>query len=222
MLTSMIAVAALFPLRGARAQDAGPAPVRADSTSIAADTAVVERPAPDVARPGGGWVRFSLGVATSLLAHEGGHLLSSVAVGAHPRIGFDKSRPTVYSGINGTLDPGKQLVFSSSGMIVQLLLNEAILDIPHARGSAFERGVLAGGIGTVLFYATLGRNDEVSDVTWIARTSSLNRTQVALLFGSLAAIQTVRIHLDDHYAHFFAFPTATGGAALGVRVTAEP
>ena len=53
---------------------------------------------------------------------------------------------------------------------MQSVIDEAILDIPHRRGSAFERGLLAGGIGTTLFYLTIGRRGSVSDVDFIART----------------------------------------------------
>ncbi len=229
---ALLALAAgLLAPRAVRAQRVLPdtlprrASVSLPLPALAADTAPCDTASERNIASGsrrGGWLRFSLGIATSLVAHEGGHIVSALAMGAHPHIGLDRARPTVFSGIDADRDPDKQLVFSSSGLVVQMLMNEAILDIPHERGSAFERGVLAGGVGTMLFYATLGRNSEVSDVTWIARTSSLSRTQVALLLGSLAAIQAVRIHLNDRYAHFFAFPSAAGGATVGVRVTGDP
>ena len=53
---------------------------------------------------------------------------------------------------------------------MQTLIDEAILDIPHRRGAAFERGILGGGIGTTVFYLTIGRRGSVSDVDFIART----------------------------------------------------
>ena len=70
----------------------------------------------------------------------------------------------MYSGINIDKHPHKQFVFSAAGLTTQALINEGILDIPHARGSSLERGILAGGIGTTLFYITLGRNGAVSDI----------------------------------------------------------
>jgi hypothetical protein len=76
---------------------------------------------------------------------------------AHPTFGFDKLRPTVYSGINSHLEPHKQFLFSAAGLTIQSLIDEGILDIPHARGSAFRRGMLGGGIGTTVFYLTIGR-----------------------------------------------------------------
>ena len=57
--------------------------------------------------------------------------------------------------------------FSAAGLTVQNLLDEVILDVPHNRGSAFERGLLGGGIGTTLFYLTIGRTGTVSDVEFI-------------------------------------------------------
>jgi hypothetical protein len=162
--------------------------------------------------------RFVLGFISSILAHEAGHVAASYAVGGHPYFGFDKGRPTVYSGLDANLEPHKQFIFSSAGLTVQTLMDELILDIPHHRGGAFERGLLAGGIATTAFYITLGRNASVSDVTFMARTSSLSKTQVSLIFGAIAASHALRIHYDDHYAHFFAAPTERGGLKVGVMV----
>lgn len=162
--------------------------------------------------------RFVLGFVSSILAHEAGHVMASYAVGGHPSFGLDKGRPTVYSGIDADLEPHKQFIFSSAGLTVQTLMDELILDVPHQRGGAFERGLLAGGIATTAFYITIGRNASVSDVTFMARTSSLSKTQVSLIFGGIAAMHAVRIHFDDHYAHFFAAPTERRGLKVGVVV----
>src|SRR4051812_8499698 len=96
----------------------------------------------------GYWRRLGAGVATSILLHEAGHIGTSIASGAHPTFGFDKARPTVYSGIDSHKHPRQQFWFSAAGLNVQSLLDEALLDIPHHRGGAFERGLLGGGIGT--------------------------------------------------------------------------
>src|SRR4051812_23907536 len=45
------------------------------------------------------WRRLAAGAATSILLHEAAHITTSYAVGGHPSFGFDKLRPTVYSGI---------------------------------------------------------------------------------------------------------------------------
>ncbi len=136
----------------------------------------------------------------------------SYAVGAHPRFGFDHRRPMVYSGIDTRLHPHKQFLFSAAGLTTQAPLNEAILDIPHSGGSAFERGILAGGIGTTLFYITLGRNASVSDVTYMANTSCLSRTRVSMIFGGISAIQAWRVSRNPHYSHFFVRTAGDGGA----------
>jgi len=161
------------------------------------------------------WKRFAIGAGASLLAHESAHLLTSLALGFHPYIAFDKGRPTVYSGIDSHKNPHKQFLFSAAGLTTQALIDEAILDIPHSRGGAIERGILAGGIGTTLFYITLGRNGSVSDISYMARTSSLSKTQISLIFGGLSAIHALRISRSSSYAHFFVRPTQNG-AALGV------
>ncbi len=165
----------------------------------------------------GSWKRFAAGFGTSLLAHEAGHILAAFALGAHPTFGFNRGRPTVYSGIDWRVHPHKQFVFSSAGLDVQALLNEAILDVPHQRGGTFERGVLAGGLATVAFYLTLGRVGAVSDVEYMVRTTGLTYGQVELIYGGVALTQLVRIERDGHYAQFFVHPDAHAGLRVGVE-----
>lgn len=156
------------------------------------------------------WGRFALGFAGSILAHETAHLLTAYAVGSHPHIGLDRGRPTIFSGIDTRLHPHKQFLFSAAGLTTQALIDEAILDIPHTRGGAIERGILAGGIGTTLFYITIGRNASVSDITFMARTSSLSKTQLSLIFGGVSAIHAIRIARNPAYDHFFIRPAENG------------
>jgi len=162
------------------------------------------------------WSHFALGAAASVLLHEAGHVGASYAAGARPSFGFDKGRPTIYSGIDAQAEPRKQFVFSSAGLTVQSVLDEIILDVPHAKGSAFERGVLAGGLGTTAFYITLGRNASVSDVTYMARTSSLSKTEVSLIYGGVAAVHALRIWRDERYGRLFARPDGEGRLRVGV------
>jgi hypothetical protein len=184
-------------------------------SSLTATAAAQTGPAADRAAPQDNyWRRFALGFGASILAHETAHVLTSIAVGAHPYIAFDKGRPTVFSGIDSERHPHKQFLFSAAGLTTQALINEAILDIPHSRGGAIERGILAGGIGTTLFYITLGRNASVSDISLMARTSSLSKTQLSLIFGGVSAIHAGRISRDPRYNHFFVRPTGDG-AAIG-------
>ncbi len=140
------------------------------------------------------------------------------ALGAHPYLGLEGGKPTVYSGIDAHLDPRKQFLFASAGLNVQAILDEAILDIPHHRGGAFERGILAGGIATAYFYATIGRNAGNSDITYMASTTALSRTQASLIYAALATVQTFRIAHDRHYANFFMRPSAAGSVSVGVAI----
>jgi hypothetical protein len=164
------------------------------------------------------WTKVVTGAVTSVLLHEAGHIVMSYAVGGHPSFGFDKLRPTVYSGIIAAREPHKQFLFSAAGLTVQSLIDEGILDIPHHRGGAFERGMLAGGIGTTLFYLTIGRRGSVSDVDFIARTHALSITQVTLIYGGVAAIHSFRIWRDSHYGNFFARPRGTHGLDIGLQL----
>jgi hypothetical protein len=167
------------------------------------------------------WQKLTLGAVTSILLHESAHLAVALAVGAEPTFGFDKFRPTVYSGIDSHTEPHKQYLFSVAGLTMQSLIDEGILDIPHHRGSAFERGLLAGGIGTTVFYLTIGRRGSVSDIEYIARMHGMTRTQSTLVFGGIAAIHTLRIATDSHYANFFARPRGDGGIDVGLNVRAR-
>lgn len=166
------------------------------------------------------WRGLAAGFATSLLAHEGAHVLTALAVGAHPTFGLSRGRPTVYSGIDVAAEPHRQFLFSSMGLNTQALLDEAVLDFPHARGTPFERGVLAGGIATALFYVTIGRTASVSDIDYMARTSSLTKTQLTMLYGGVALLHSVRVARDGHYADFFVRPAADvrGGLRIGANI----
>jgi len=156
------------------------------------------------------WRRFAFGFGTSILAHESAHVLSSLLMGFHPHVGLDRGRPTIFSGIDSQKYPHKQFIFSAAGLTTQSIINEAILDLPHTGGGPIERGILAGGIATTLFYITIGRNGAVSDIAFMSRTSSLSKTQLSLIFGGLSAIQAFRILRNPKYDHFFVRPTESG------------
>jgi hypothetical protein len=166
------------------------------------------------------WQKLTLGAVTSILLHESAHIAVALAVGS-PQFGFDKLRPTIYSGIDSHLEPHKQYLFSVAGLTMQSVIDEAILDIPHHRGSAFERGVLGGGIGTTVVYLTIGRRGSVSDIEYIARTHGMTRAQSTLVFGSVATLHTIRIVRNPSYANFFARPRADGGMVVGINFGAR-
>lgn len=206
------------------------APTRLDAQSDSATTCARTRAATDTTRaratlhctPPRYWRNFAAGAITSILAHEAAHVGAAIAVGGHPSFGFDRGRPTVYSGIDADRQRQKQFVFSSAGLDVQGVLDELVLDVPHRRGSAFERGILAGGIGTAYFYATIGRNARVSDITYIARTSSLSRTEASAIYAGIATVHLLRIRHDPHYDQFwgdlFAEPAPAGGLNVGLAL----
>ena len=191
-------------------------PCAAQDAAMTADTSAVTQHPPHY------WRNVAAGFAASLLAHEGAHALTSLALGGHPSVGFDKGRPTVYSGFDVTNQRTRQFLFSSMGLNVQALLDEGVLDVPHSRGSSFERGILAGGIGTALFYVTIGRTASVSDIDFMARTSTLNKTDLTLIYGGIAAMHMVRISRDGHYANFFLRPNRVGAEGLLIGVDIKP
>lgn len=165
-------------------------------------------------------VRFGAGFLTSLAAHETAHVLTSLAVGGRPSFGFNQLRPVIHSGIDTVLHPDRQFAFSAAGMTMQLVLNEIILDTPHGRATAgeFEKGILASGVGTVVFYFTIGRNASVSDVQQMADNSGISKLALTAMFGSVAALDALRILTRQRYAHFFTVPQSDGRVAAGVDV----
>lgn len=170
-------------------------------------------------RPGNAyWRRFAAGFAASIMLHEAGHIGSSIAFGGRPSFGLDKARPTVFANMPATASMRQHFVFSSIGLTMQSLVDELILDVPHHRGAAFERGILAGGIGTTLFYVTAGRTGRVSDVQTMSLASGLSKTQISAIYGSVAAMHMIRIARNGRYANFFARPTAEGTLRIGMDV----
>lgn len=216
-----IAVAALIaPASTLRAQEPAVKTPAASAANLAQDSTRADT-VPERVRPRHYWKKFAAGFASSILAHEGAHIVTAYAVGGHPTIGINKGRPTVYSGISARLDPHKQFLFSSMGLNVQAAMDEAILDVPHRRGAPFERGVLAGGIATALFYVTIGRTASVSDVDFMARTSSLSKGDITIIYGGVALMHAVRIHHDGRYANFFVRPAPAGDRGLRVGMHVE-
>jgi hypothetical protein len=216
-----VALAALIASPGTlRAQEPAAGTPAATADKLALDSTRVDT-VPERGRPRHYWKKFAAGFASSILAHEGAHVVTAFAVGGHPSVGFNKGRPTVYSGISARLQPHKQFLFSSMGLNVQAALDEGILDVPHNRGAPFERGVLAGGIATALFYVTIGRTAAVSDVDFMARTSSLSKTDITIIYGGVAALHAFRIHRDERYADFFVRPDVSAGKGLKVGVNIQ-
>jgi hypothetical protein len=176
----------------------------------------------DVQHPGGHWwPLFAAGFASSILGHEGAHIVAAYALGGRPTFGLNEWRPTIYSGIDATLQPSKQFVFSSAGLTVQSVIDELVLDSPHhaqSTAGAFERGLLAGGIATSFFYVTIGRTGSVSDVDFMARTSTLSKTSITAIYGGVALLHSWRIAHNGRYARFFARPHPYGGMRVGVSI----
>jgi hypothetical protein len=223
LLPPLVAIAVAALIAPASTLGAQEPAVRAPATSapnLAQDSTRADT-APERGRPRHYWKKFAAGFASSILAHEGAHIVTAYAVGGHPTIGINKGRPTVYSGISARLDPHKQFLFSSMGLNLQAAMDETILDVPHRRGAPFERGVLAGGIATALFYVTIGRTASVSDVDFMARTSSLSKTDITLIYGGVAALHAFRIHRDERYADFYVRPDVSAGKGLRVGVNTQ-
>ncbi|GAC1514723.1 MAG: hypothetical protein NVS1B4_03080 [Gemmatimonadaceae bacterium] len=167
------------------------------------------------------WRDFASGFVGSIFLHEVGHVAASFALGSRPSFGFEVGRPTIYSGIDAEREPRRQFVFSSAGLLVQTLVDEAVLDVPHGGhipATPVRRGLLAGGLATTLFYITLGRNASVSDIEYMSRTSSLSKDQLSLIFGGMAAVHALRVAGDDRFPRFFVRP-ADGRLRIGAELS---
>lgn len=203
----------MHPRRSLRSADPRWLPLGLALLALLATRAPAQQPDSARSHPRRAWVA---GAVASYLAHEAGHVVSSYALGATPRFRFDRGRPTVFSGLSIEEDAHKQLVFSSMGLVVQAVLDEAILDLPGAKDSPFARGMLASGLGTVLFYVTAGRNGAVSDIALISRTSGLTKGQVSLIAGGVAALHAVRFAHARGLGALFVLPSADGRLRVGL------
>ena len=164
------------------------------------------------------WPHFAEGFALSIVAHEGGHVLSALALGGSPSLAIDTGRPVIESGIDGTRHPARAFTFSAAGMTVQLAASEAILDWPHHGGPAgsFTRGFLMGGIATVAFYVTLGRSAKVGDMAQMEEFSSLSPWTLTAIFGGVALSDALRLAFEPRYGSLFMVPLPDGRLAVGL------
>jgi len=164
------------------------------------------------------WLSFLAGAATSIAAHEASHVATALVLGGSPSLNLDKGRPVIRSGIDASVHPARQFTFSAAGMSTQLVINELLLDLPRGSQSAgeFERGVLAGGVATAVFYFTIGRNAAVSDVQQMAANSGLSKWALTGIFGGVALSDVVRIATHKRYANFFAVPGRDANLLVGV------
>jgi hypothetical protein len=164
------------------------------------------------------WPRFGAGLFTSVAAHELAHVVSAIALGGSPSLRLDSHRPVIESGLDGAAHPARAFTFSAAGMAAQLAASEVILDWPHdgSRAGSFERGFLAGGIATVAFYVTVGRNAKVGDMAQMERFSGLSPWTLTAIFGSVALSDAIRIVVKPRYGSLFLLPLPDRRLAVGV------
>jgi hypothetical protein len=184
--------------------------------SLALPAAAPAQVAP--ATPRVSWPHFAEGFALSVVAHECAHVLSALALGGSPSLTVDSGRPVIESGIDGTQHPARAFTFSAAGMTVQLAASEAILDWPHPGGPAgsFARGFLVGGIATVAFYVTVGRNAKVGDMAQMEEFSSLSPWTLTAIFGGVALSDALRLVVEPRYGSLFMVPLPDGRLAVGL------
>ena len=153
-----------------------------------ADSTAVDRPAPRAGcrTPRATyWRRMAAGFATSILAHEAAHCRHRRGRRRPPHLRLEQG--TAY-GLLGARRGHPE------APAIPLLQHGAQRPGAPRRGDsrraasgrrAFERGVLAGGIATALFYVTIGRTASVSDVTsWLERRRSPRGTSRSSTEGS--------------------------------------
>jgi hypothetical protein len=170
------------------------------------------------ATPHVSWPHVAEGFVASIAAHEMGHIASALALGGSPTLAVDAGRPVIESGIDGARHPARAFAFSAAGMTVQLAADEAILDWPHAGQPAgsFARGFLAGGIVTVAFYLTAGRNAKVGDMAQMEEFSSLSPWTLTAIFGGVALSDAMRLVVQPRYGSLFMLPLPDGRLAVGL------
>jgi len=99
---------------------------------------------------------FLAGGATGLGVHELGHVVTSAAFGANPRVkGIDGSLVPFFAIVHDPVPRRKEFVISSSGFWMQHLGSELILSRAQdlrERSAPFAKGVLAFNLGTSVVY----------------------------------------------------------------------
>ena len=213
-----IALAALIaPAAALRAQE--PAASTPAGTPLALDSTRADSARRSRAGPRHYWKKFAAGFASSILAHEGAHVVTAYAVGGHPTIGIQQGTPDrllgdLRSSCSRTSSSSSR-AWASTSRRRWTRGSSTCRTVAAPRSSA---GVLAGGIATALFYVTIGRTASVSDVDFMARTSSLSKTDITIIYGGVAALHALRIHRDERYADFFVRPDTSAGKGLRVGV----
>ena len=143
------------------------------------------------------WEDFASGFASSIVAHEAGHMLVATSKG-YP-ISHDGLSIT-YPGVNFTR--AGQLQLASAGFQTQWILSELVLrnrdGSEHTRPpSDFGAGVVLSYAGVSVAYLTFLKNQYNGDVYGISRATGMSHDRVALLAAIPAVLDAWRLLGDD-------------------------
>lgn len=140
--------------------------------------------------------KFTLGLGSSVLVHEAGHVVGAVALGAEIReVGF--THVTAEFQENGT--PAKIRIFTMSGYLAQNIAAEIILQNKSWHDSSYAIGMFAAAHLTNIVNATsyLLRRDASSDMDQFADNGGYAYLVSALMLG-YTAYSLYRVKTDTN------------------------
>ena len=139
------------------------------------------------------WGRFTLGVASGIVAHELGHYVVATSKGYKvDHDGFS----IIYPG--ATFTDAEQLQIASAGFQTQWLLTELVLRDRNGKEQKeppgnFGAGVVCAHLGITLAYLLYLKDHKQGDVVAMADATGYSNNQIALALAIPAALYAWRL-----------------------------
>jgi len=139
------------------------------------------------------WGRFTLGVASGIVAHELGHYVVATSKGF--KVSHD-GLSIVYPG--ATFTDAEQLQVASAGFQTQWLLTELILRDQSGKERKeppgnFGAGMVCAHLGITLAYLVYLKDHKQGDIVAMADATGYSRNQIALALAIPAALDAWRL-----------------------------
>ncbi len=126
---------------------------------------------------------FLAGMATTVVVHETGHLITAASLGYKVKI---NGASITYL---GNMPDRDHLRLASAGFQAQWLLTEAVMNANEGKQmNDYERGIIAGHIAITAVYLTVLMNHPESDMRGIKDSAHINNLTTAAIIAVPAAL----------------------------------
>lgn len=142
-----------------------------------------------------GWDDFALGFASSLAAHEAGHIVVAKSKGSN--VSYD-GLSIVYP--SAKFSRADHLQVASAGFQTQWMLDELVLhdrDEPRRKPGNFGAGVVCAQIGTTLAYLTVLKNHSRGDIAGMSQATGMSNDRLVLLVAIPGILDAWRLFGND-------------------------